>query len=124
MKLLSEKFTAYEIWDPDNTRYDLQRLDQPVHTYRDEEHGLIEGGMFVFAYGTNPEILLFLEARVDPNDKSKITWQFTGGRSSGAEIHLELDGKDAWKLLRAGPAVDRPYWSSQITTKFDSDLKK
>src|SRR5205085_1769530 len=76
MKLLAQKFTGHQFWDPDNSRYELRRLERPLHTYRDEAGGLLEGGLFALANGTNPEIMLFVEARADPKDKSKAVWQY------------------------------------------------
>jgi hypothetical protein len=101
LKLLAQKFTGYELWDPNKTRYDLRRIERAVHTYRDEEHGLLEGGVFILANGTNPEIVFFVEARTDPKDKSKAIWQCAFGRSGFAEMHLEYDGKELFNAPRA-----------------------
>jgi hypothetical protein len=120
LKLLSQKFTGYELWDPNNTRYDLRRIERPVHTYRDEEHGLLEGGLFIIANGTNPEIMLFVEARVGPKDKTKAAWHFSAGRSAYAELHVEYDGKEVFDSPRkngstSGP--DQPYFKDVLYTK-------
>src|SRR5262249_48427963 len=47
LKLLAQRFTGHEFWDPNNSRYELRRLERPLHTYRDEANGLLEGGMYV-----------------------------------------------------------------------------
>ncbi len=126
LKLQSQKFTGHEIWDPNNSRYELRRIERPVHTYRDEAQGLLEGGLFILANGTNPEILLFLEARTDPKDKTKAVWQFAVGRSAHAELHLEYDGKEVFDSPRAnrlsGP--NKPYWLIPVYTIPDSDPEK
>src|SRR2546421_500871 len=46
MKLLAQKFTGHQFWDPMNTRYELRRLERPLYTYRDEAGGVLEGGLF------------------------------------------------------------------------------
>ncbi len=122
LKLLCQKFTAYELWEPNNTRYDLRRLERPVHTYRDEDHGLLDGGLFVFANGTNPELLLFLEARADQKDKTKAVWQYLVGRAAGAELHLDFDGKEVFDAPRSSrlKALRRPYWAGGIDAEPDS----
>jgi len=86
-----------------------------VHTYRDEANGLLEGGLFILANGTNPEIFLFLEARTDPKDKTKAVWQYLVGRSANAELHMEFDGKEVFELLRAawGEGADKPYFTGE-----------
>src|SRR5262249_15015535 len=97
LKLLAQKFTGHEFWDPRNTRYDLRLLSRPLHTYRDEGAGILEGGLFTLANGTNPEIMLFVEARVDPKNKEKLVWQYTVGRLAHAELHLGYDGKEVFE---------------------------
>lgn len=126
MKLLAEKFTAHEFFNPGNTRYELRLLKRPLYTYRDEDSGLLEGGVFTLAHGTNPEIMLFIEARVDPKDKSKRVWQFTVGRSSNAEWNLEHNGKE---VIHAPPlhgvfASDKPYYFGYINDALDAEPRK
>jgi hypothetical protein len=126
LKLLAEKFTAHEFWDPDNTRYELRLLKRPLCTYRDEASGLLEGGLFILANGTNPEIPLFVEARVDPKNSSKKVWQYTVGRLAHAELHLEYDGKEVFEAPRGDKvsASDRPYWLGLITAPLDAEPRR
>src|SRR5262249_31555766 len=98
LKQLAQDFTAYEIWLPNDTRYDLRRLDRPLHSYRNEDAGIIEGGLFTFANGTNPEVLLFIEARQAKG--SKPVWQFGVGRSAYAEFHVHYQGKEVHSVPR------------------------
>jgi hypothetical protein len=125
MKILAQKFTGHEFWNPNNSRYELRRIERPVLTYQDEAAGVLDGGLFILANGTNPEILLFLEATVDPKDKAKTAWQFLVGRSAHAELHLEYDGKEVFSAPRgyqvAGP--NKPYWLNYIYTNM-SDPEK
>jgi hypothetical protein len=116
LKQLAQKFTGHEFWDPNNSRFELRRLERPLHIYRDEDSGLLEGGLFTLANGTNPEIMLFIEARVSPKEKSKTVWQFTVGRSAHAELHLEYDGKEVFSGPRADPlsGPDKPYWLTSL----------
>jgi hypothetical protein len=126
LKLLAQKFTAHEFWNPGNSRYELRQLKRPLYTYRDEAGGILDGGLFVFANGTNPEIPLFVEARVDLKDRSKRIWQYTVGRSSHAELHLEYDGKEVFEAPRGHrvSALDQPYWLSFINAALDADPPK
>ncbi|MDB5306180.1 MAG: hypothetical protein JWO38_382 [Gemmataceae bacterium] len=122
LKAVAQKFTGHQFWDPDNSRYELRRLERPLHTYRDEPAGIREGGLFTLANGTNPEIMLFVEARVDPKDGSKPVWQFTVGRLAHAELHLEYDGKEVFTAPRGDrlSASDKPYWVGFIDTSPDA----
>jgi hypothetical protein len=123
LKLLAQKFTAHEFWDPNNSRYELRLLTRPLYTYRDEANGVLEGGLFTLAHGTNPEISLFVEARVDPKNRSKSVWQFTVGRSSHGELHLEYDGKEVYEAPRGNrvSAANQPYWLGFFNTVLDVD---
>lgn len=116
LKLLAQKFTGHQFWDPNNSRYELRRLERPLYTYRDEAGGVLEGGLFTLANGTNPEIMLFVEARVDPKESRTAVWQYTVGRLAHAELHLEYDGKEIFNAPRgnrvSGP--DKPYWLNFI----------
>jgi hypothetical protein len=121
LKLLAQKFTGHEFWDPDNSRYELRRLERPLYTYRDEAGGVLEGGLFTLANGTNPEIMLFVEARMDPKDKSKTVWQYAVGRLSHAELRLEYDGKEILNSPRGDrlSGSNKPYWLGLIDTTLD-----
>jgi len=72
--------------------------------------------LFTLANGTNPEIMIFVEARVDPKDSKKAVWQYTVGRLAHAELHMEYDGKEVFNAPRgnrvSGP--DKPYWVTFI----------
>jgi len=116
LKQLAQKFTGHEFWDPNNSRFELRRLERPLHTYRDEDGEVLEGALYTLANGTNPEIMVFIEARVDPKDKSKTTWQYVVGRSAHAELHMEYDGKEVFDAPRGNKVSgrDKPYWLGYI----------
>jgi hypothetical protein len=62
--------------------------------------------MFVLAHGTNPEALLMIEAVGPAIDKAR--WQYGLVRTSNAETHVELDGKDVWTQPRVKGSETRP----------------
>lgn len=127
LKLLAQKFTAHQFWDPDNSRYELRLLKRPLYMYRDEAGGLLEGGLFTLANGTNPEIVLFLEARVDPKNSSKRLWQYAVGRLAHAELHLQYDGKEIFDAARANnrtSAPNQPYWVDYIYPARDAEPRE
>jgi len=47
MKDLARRFTAHEFWDPNNSRFELRLLVQPVHRYSDAKVGLHDGTAFI-----------------------------------------------------------------------------
>src|SRR5262249_1812402 len=125
LKLLAQKYTGHEFWDPNNTRYELRRLERPLHNYRNEASGLLDGSLYILANGTNPEIARFVEARAQPGGKAPV-WQFAVGRMAFAEIHLEYDGKEVFSGPRGGPlsGPDKPYWLVTIDSPPLTEPKK
>jgi hypothetical protein len=115
MKLLAQNFTAYTMFR-DGVRTDLRRLDRPLHSYRDEEAGILEGGLFAFANGTNPEMLLFIEARQGKGKSSKPVWQFGVSRATYGQLHAEYEGKEVYFATYGNLVIgrDKPFWSSSF----------
>ena len=116
LKQIASKFAGHQFWDPNNTRYELRRLERPLHSYSDEAAGLLDGGLFTLANGTNPEIMVFVEARRDPKDAAKAVWQFAVGRLAHAELHLQFDGKAVFEAPRGNSVAgqNRPYWLGML----------
>lgn len=110
MKDISRRFEAHEFWDPNNSRFELRLLVQPVHRYKDESAKLLDGAVFVLAHGTNPEVLLQIEAH---STQAQPVWKYSLARLGSAELHVLLDGQEVWTEPRtpgiAGQPVD-PYW--------------
>jgi hypothetical protein len=71
-------------------------MPQPILQYADKEKGVIEGALFVWAHGTNVEILMFLEARQgEDGDKH---WACGFSRLSGANLNVDYNGQDFWNV--------------------------
>ena len=116
-KLLARRFDAHEFWDPKNSRFELRLLETPLHTYRDEKAGLLDGAIFGFVHGTNVEVLLLLEARAEGQKPPQ--WMYGLARMGSAEMHVNLDGKEVWQLARTPGVIGRasdPYWISLTLT--------
>jgi hypothetical protein len=108
LRALARRFDTHEFWDPDNSRYELRLLSTPVHRYEDADAGVIDGAVFVFANGTNPEVLLLVEAR---HDGGAATWHYGLARLGHAEMHVLLDGVEVWNVPRVDPTRrDESYW--------------
>jgi hypothetical protein len=119
LKEMARRFAAHEIWDPNRSRYELRLLVQPVHRYSDPQASVQDGAVFVFAHGTNPECLLLIEALGDSLASAR--WHSALVRSSDAEVHVELDGREMWTCERVGRVSNerfKPYWA------FHSPLEK
>ena len=49
--------------DTQTTHYELRLLPRPLYRYAGESEGVLDGALFAFVQGTNPEVFLLLEAR-------------------------------------------------------------
>lgn len=84
MRQLARRFTAQAEWRGDKTECRL--LAQPIDRYDDEATGIVDGAVFVFANGANPEMALLLEC-------SKKNWSYGVLRLTAAMLTAQLDGK-------------------------------
>jgi hypothetical protein len=107
MSKVAERFTAKEIYR-DEGRRELRLMPRPIWQYQDEKQGVLDGALFALANGTNPEVLLVLEARADKDGKR--AWYFGVGRLGAARLEAQLDGKVVWEAEPVGPMRSQgPY---------------
>jgi hypothetical protein len=101
LRSLARRFTATEKYREDTIA--LRLLPQPIDRYVDGDQDVIDGGVFVFVYGTNPEVVLALEAGKDG-------WRYAIGRLAWAELAVELDGQEIARFehLKDNPTTG-PY---------------
>jgi hypothetical protein len=104
MKQLQRRFTAHERAVVGG-RIELRPLAKPLHRYQHPTAGLQDGAIFSFANGTNPEVLLILEAQSQPGSDSD--WAFALAQATGAAVEVELDGKPIWNRDHADPPSTR-----------------
>jgi hypothetical protein len=97
---LARRFKASESLDParndPSDRYELRLLPQPVHRYADSASGLIDGAVFLLAYGRNPEIALLIEARREGAGES--SWRYGLARIGAARLRVRLDDREVADL--------------------------
>ena len=104
MKAIFRTFTAHESAVIEG-RIELRQLSSPLYRYTDEGAGVVDGAIFAFANGTNPEVLLILEARADKD--ATLRWQYSLAQMTGGEVSVELDGKEVWRQREADPPAVR-----------------
>jgi hypothetical protein len=100
MKGLAEKFKATMLgWKVDSTdREELRLLSRPLYRYEPKEGGdLIDGAVFAFVMGTDPEVILLLEA---VKDKDAAKWQYAFARRTSGELEARLGEAVVWKAAR------------------------
>jgi len=109
IKELSQRFTAHEFWDPNNSRYELRLLVQPVYKYGDSRSDVADGAAFLLCHETNPEVVLLIEAAQE-SDRGA-AYRYALARLGHAELHVAFDEKEVWKQSRvANPTARDAYF--------------
>lgn len=99
-KGIASRFSATLLgWKNDNSdREELRMLDRPLHRYtglvKDRPHDVIDGAIFGFVQGTDPEVLLLIEAL--ENAKGQRSWQYAAVRATSGELSAKFDGNTVW----------------------------
>lgn len=99
MKNLAEQFQSSMLgWKTDSTdREELRLLTRPLYRYEPQDKALIDGAVFAFVMGTDPESLLLIEA-VKVNESS--TWRYAFARRTSGELEGRHRDKVVWKAAR------------------------
>jgi hypothetical protein len=112
LKALASRFSAREFYDRTRQTYVLRLLPHPVLRYADPNNNLVDGAVFLFAHGTNPEVILLIEAQ--GGEPGSATWHYALAPLSRAELTVRLDQKDVWtRPIPLQLTTADPYFSVQ-----------
>jgi hypothetical protein len=77
------------------TESELRLLPQPIHRYAAPKQGILDGALFAFVQGTDPDLFLLIEAR--GKDIAGASWQYAGARMvSTEEVRLRHRDQQVW----------------------------
>ncbi len=98
VRALSRKFTAHSI-DYMKERWELRLLPQPLYRYEAPTGEVIDGALlaFVTSAGTDPEVILALEAR---RTGTATAWYYRAIRFSDSDLFVQYQGKEIWTSIR------------------------
>jgi hypothetical protein len=99
MRRLAQEFTGYEV-DGDGKRWELRLLPAPLYRYPVAKTGVVDGALFTLVSnaGTDPEVLLLIEAR---EESGKTRWEYACGRFSDRSLYVQRKGKEIWTCIRS-----------------------
>jgi hypothetical protein len=100
MRRLAQEFTGH-ITDYEGKRWDLRLLPTPLYRYPAAKTGVVDGALFalVTTEGTDPEVLLVLEAR---EEDGKARWEYACGRFGVVSMYVQHKGKEVWSSILDG----------------------
>lgn len=98
MKKLAGEFTGYSA-DDEKKRLELRLLPTPLFRYPAGKSGIIDGAVFALVsdVGTDPEILLLVEAR---EEGGKQKWEYALGRFSDRSLYALRNDREVWARVR------------------------
>lgn len=99
MRSLAREFSAHSIsYYGETQRWELRVLAQPLYRYEPKTADVLDGAVFAFvsSAGTDPEVILPIEAR---KVGDRWTWHAAGARFSDHSLHLRHQDKDVWTFL-------------------------
>ncbi len=98
MRALARGFSAHSI-DYQKERWELRLLGQPLYRYEKPEGDVVDGTLFAFvtSAGTDPEVVLALEAR---KDGDALAWHYRAIRFSDSNLYVQHAGKEIWSSVR------------------------
>jgi hypothetical protein len=101
MRTLAADFSAVlTVYRRNNSgeRQALRMLTQPMYRYQSTTDELVDGAIFAFVLGTDPEVFLLLEAR---HAKEATRWQFGLARMNNESLAVMHRETEVWSSRRA-----------------------
>jgi hypothetical protein len=100
IRALAREFSGRSLSESDQS-WELRLLPSPLYRYESTDPGVIDGAVFalVSSAGTDPEIILLLEARKTPEGPR---WTFGAARFSDMSLWLKHKDQEVWNAIR-GP---------------------
>ncbi|HUQ69705.1 MAG TPA: hypothetical protein VM165_09290 [Planctomycetaceae bacterium] len=83
----------------------LRPMTTPLLRYEHADFGVLDGAMFAFANGTNPEVLVLIEARRSKGGTHQ--WQYRLGQMTGGAVTVEYRDNVVWQQGEADPPAER-----------------
>lgn len=113
MRRIAQRFSGEVSDSPvadQTTMKKLRLLPQPIYRYSTDA---ADGAIFAFSNGTNPAVLLCLEADLGPK---KIGWRYGFARRWSFESRMKHENKEVWMAPSVRPRTtsDAPYYLSVI----------
>jgi len=100
MRDLARGFSAHSN-DRAGQTWELRLLTRPLYRYESTDPEVIDGALFAFvtSAGTDPEVIVVLEARKTDTGSQ---WQYSVCRFSDLDLFVEHKKIEVWKSIRGG----------------------
>jgi hypothetical protein len=111
MRAIAETFTAADDFEG-KSRWELRLLAKPLHRYGKPDTEILDGALFAFVHGTDPEVWLLVEAR---SADSGYAWHFALAPMTGYAVQVSRNGQAIWRCPWRKPPFDprEPFFICQ-----------
>ena len=113
MRKIAEKFRVADLFEFKEPNQ-LRLLATPLYRYSAPKVGVRDGALFSYALGTDPEVLLLIEAQQESNAAA---WKVAFARLTGFACRATLDDKEFWscKVMPFPYPPDSTFFSIRVT---------
>ena len=99
MRTIADSFTASVEFQYDkDSHYELRLLPRPLYRYGPASEKILDGTLWAFVQGTNPEVLLLIESRPAPDHA--IRWHYAFAAMTSYPAEAKRNGTSVWKVGR------------------------
>ncbi|HZL89539.1 MAG TPA: hypothetical protein VFB96_14340 [Pirellulaceae bacterium] len=105
MRDLARQFSATTVLE--GVEAELRLLTQPLHRNEKETGDVLDGALFTYVTGTDPELMLVIEAR-PAVEGGKAVWHFAAGRFTDLTLKLRHKDAELWTHERGAPREGKP----------------
>ncbi len=108
MRRIAEAFTARISNASNEKEGELRLLTKPLYRYPADVTGAIDGALFAFVQGTDPEVLVLIEAT---ETNGQPGWRYAFARFTHTTATVKRAGQTVWECPNAEPYVGQnPYF--------------
>ena len=91
MNRLAARFDAHQFW---RGRYELRLLPRSIYRYEPVEGTILDGAVYTLVHGTNPEVLILIEAHQVTGVPAQ--WKVSFGSLAAARCVVRIDEQEFW----------------------------
>jgi hypothetical protein len=116
MREIGRRFAARSI-ESSESRWELRLLTQPIYQYSGKkDSATLGGGVFLFCQGTDPEVILLLEAR---KVKDRAAWHYALAPFTDYGLSVTLDDQEIWSLEKGHrpTRTSAHWWNGRMESK-------
>jgi len=112
MRAIVEEYKAIDDFQNKQSRWELRLLAKPVFRYADPDLGIIDGALWAFVHGTDPEVFVLLEAR---ETRASREWQIGMAPMTAYAVEVSRKDQPVWNApLRQPPRDPRDTFFMRV----------